>query len=409
MTFSNFRRWWINHQKFLLYSAIIFTSLLAVVRLGDGFHRLLFEDPFNNGAMDLRLRYDEVQQWFDGISVYTERSRTAGYPPASYIILWPLLNPFSWNMTRWLWAVMLSGMMSWLIYLILKESRVKNTLARITLTLFVIAMYPTVITLGNGQLTLFIIPCILAGIILIRRQGSGWKQDLCVAFLLLFSLLKPNISVPFFWIVMIYSNFLRIFTFVVIGYGILTFWAAYFQQETCLALISQWLHNPSIVKPLGGYGNYGNVHAWLLALGFGAWKMPASLCILLALGLWIYYYRHANLWLLLGVTGIVARMWAYHRLYDDLLILLPMITLLRIVKQEANDNHCGVIAGILFFCSWLALLAPGTLLLLPFPYGTLFRVGQVLLWISISIFLLYQTTQENKHRIHSRGSLQNNS
>jgi hypothetical protein len=390
-TCSTLRKCWVIHEKSLLHSAIIFMSLLAVVRLIYEFHRLVF---VSDGAIDLRLRYDEVQQWFAGLPVYSD-NEAAVYPPASYILLWPFLKPFSWTMVRWLWALILPVMTGWLIYLAIKESRLKSTRSRITLTLFIIAIYPTVITIGNGQLPLLIIPAFLTGILFIRRQGIGWKQDLWVSFLLLFSLLKPSISVPFFWIVMISGNFIRIVTLVLIGYGILTFWAASFQQETYLALVHQCLQNATIVA---GAGGYGNIHSGLIILGLEAWILPVTCLILILLGAWVYYHRHADLWLLLGVTAIVARVWTYHRLYDDLLILLPMITLLRIARQETTDKHSDVVAGILFFCSWLALLAPGTLLQLPFPHGTLFRTGQVLLWISIALFLFYQTLKSNKRR-----------
>jgi hypothetical protein len=44
------------------------------------------------------------------------------------------------------------------------------------------------------------------------------------------------------------------------------------------------------------------------------------------------------LWLLLGVTALVARFWTYHRWYDDLLILLPMIALFRIAQQRPSAD-----------------------------------------------------------------------
>jgi hypothetical protein len=55
-TCSTLRKCWVIHEKSLLHSAIIFMSLLAVVRLIYEFHRLVF---VSDGAIDLRLRYDE--------------------------------------------------------------------------------------------------------------------------------------------------------------------------------------------------------------------------------------------------------------------------------------------------------------------------------------------------------------
>ena len=140
----------------------------------------------------------------------------------------------------------------------------------------------------------------------------------------------------------------------------------------------------------------------LFSAGHGEWALPASLIILTTLGLWTCRHRQANVWLLLGVVAIVARIWAYHRLYDDLLILLPMIALLRIARREANGSDRNVVAGLLFLCSCLALLAPGTLLRLPFPYGTAFQLGQLLIWMSMLVFLVLQTRCEAAQRALSR-------
>ena len=49
-----------------------------------------------------------------------------------------------------------------------------------------------------------------------------------------------------------------------------------------------------------------------------------------ALGVWLYRHRRVDLWLQLGVIAVVARLWAYHRLYDDVLVVLALVALFRI-------------------------------------------------------------------------------
>ena len=73
-----------------------------------------------------------------------------------------------------------------------------------------------------------------------------------------------------------------------------------------------------------------------------------------------------------GGGTLVARLWTYHRLYDDLLILVPLITLFGIVRKGSRDSGKGITARVLLVLGCLGMLAPGTLLRQPFPWGTPF-------------------------------------
>ena len=64
------------------------------------------------------------------------------------------------------------------------------------------------------------------------------------------------------------------------------------------------------------------------------WQTPASLLVLFLLGCWTLRHRAGDVGLIFGVTAIVARFWTYHRVYDDLLILLPMVALFPIATPR---------------------------------------------------------------------------
>ena len=70
------------------------------------------------------------------------------------------------------------------------------------------------------------------------------------------------------------------------------------------------------------------------------------------------WWRRRDLWLLAGVAAIVARLWAYHRWYDDLLLWLPLVALWRL-SAAAQDARWRVAAGGLFGLTLLSTLAPG--------------------------------------------------
>lgn len=129
------------------------------------------------------------------------------------------------------------------------------------------------------------------------------------------------------------------------------------------------------------HGNASNLHVWLGMLGLGEWIFPASLLVWLVLGFWIRHHRDADIRVLLGVAAIVACFWTYHRWYDDVLLLLPMVTLFRLAKQGSAA------AGVLLGAAVLLTLAPGGLFLLPPPLNSAYVFGQTVLWIVTLIIL----------------------
>ena len=142
---------------------------------------------------------------------------------------------------------------------------------------------------------------------------------------------------------------------ITLGYIGLTLFAVSFQEPGLLSLLRGWLYRASEVTVGAAYAN---LHTWLAVLGLKEWGLPTSLLTLLALGFWIYLNRHLDIWLLLSVTAIVARLWTYHRWHSDLLIVLPMITLFRIAKKGQYTDGRDVISGVLLAITLLTAIAP---------------------------------------------------
>jgi hypothetical protein len=399
--------WCFTHRSAFLRLALVFISIVAPLRIGYEFWRLLF-DASGKGAIDLKIFLLWEQAWFLG------KMAASLLPPATHIMLWPFWGWLPLTAARWLWAATTVIAIGWLAHLLIQESAVKTAPRRLALLLFLLAIYPTGITIGNGQLILHLLPPLLAGLILLyqkppsisqalpRERGREWQRELLASLLLLFSLLKPTVSAPFFWILLFACRAWRSFILVSIGYLALTFWALSEGnvpftsfQDGLLTWFDAWQHNASRLAVDAGYAN---LHHWLGLLGAEEYILPASSLTLLLLGIWTYHYRDENLWLLLGVAALVARLWTYHRLYDDLLILIPIITLLGIAERSegSREDRSGLIASILLTLGGMGLLAPGTLLRLPSPWGTPFRAGQAIIWILMFIFLLY-FAWKNKH------------
>jgi hypothetical protein len=103
----------------------------------------------------------------------------------------------------------------------------------------------------------------------------------------------------------------------------------------------------------------------------------------------------------MGVTAVVARLWSYHRWYDDLLILLPMVTLLRIAWSGSLSRDTNVAAGLLLGLTLIFMIAPGGLYLLPSPWNKVYNDVQVIIWMADLVFLLYwRTPTEGRGAVH---------
>jgi hypothetical protein len=397
------REWWGEYGVMLMRAAIVIMAIASLVWLGYQFWRLLWGSApiwhtSPTGAVDLKALHRLVHEWFAGRPVYRELP-SAVHPPATYVLLWPLLGWLDVAPARWLWAVSTVVALTALVYVVVQESRADSSLERAFMALIPCSIYATGAAIGNGQLIVHLLPMMLVGLLMLHRKRAERQAHLLASALILATLVKPPISVPFLWLVLFVPRSPGPVSLVVLGYSILTLFAVSFQDSTLTVLLHNWLFRSSSVAVTTGHGNVANLHVWLGSVGLKEWIFPTSLALLLALGLWSYRYRHIDIWILMSVTSFIARFWTYHRWYDDALILLPIVTLFRIAKRRPSNQAEDVIAGGLLGATLLLMLAPGGLFLLPPPWNTVYVFGQVIVWIVTLVFLLGQAQTENRTRM----------
>lgn len=371
-------------------------SLAACVWLAYETWRLLLQQGFW-GAVDLRIYHTLIRQWLAGWPVYTSE-RTAVHPPATYVMLWPLLGWLAFTPVRWFWALTTVATLAWLIHFIVRASGASTPLERRVIALLPLAMYATGAAIGNGQLITHLLPALLVALTLLSDKHVGWRGELGGALLFLFTLVKPTISAPFFWIVLFAAGRVRTAVFIALAYAGLTMFSVSFQDETLVALVRQWLSNPGMAAQRG----QSNVYSWLTNLKLQHYAGAMSLLVLGGHGVWTFRHRRASLWTLMAVAALVARMWTYHAWYDDLLLLVPMLALFRIAKTT-SDSREGTAAGFLFGAGVLTTLAPGGLYLFPPPWNTLYTTGQAAVWITMLWFLLVRAWRETSGEENGRG------
>lgn len=375
------RAGWGRHGSALLVILAVCTLLAALWRLPTALAQLVWwaEAPH---PTDLRARYGEVAIWFGGIAV-DPRAGQVNYPPASYPMLWPLLGWLSLPHVRWLWAATAMAALALLARQMMKASGATTRAQRLTMLLLPFSGYATSAALSVGQLGNHVLPMVVGGTILLSHGRGRWRRDAAGAAMFLFGLVKPTLSAPFFWVVCFATGRLRPVILVTTGYLGLTLFAASFQTEGLASVLTGWLGaTPNLLR------GHANLHKWLALGGLASWTLPATALALGVSGWWIHRYRQADFWILMGVAALVTRLAFHHRIYDDLLLLVPMVTLFRLARTEPVAGSRDLIAGLLFGLLWATLHLPVRVFSYPPPLPGLVEAGQAAAWMAALIFLL---------------------
>ena len=375
--------------------ALAAMGILALLKLSTELHRLLLSTGYT-GAIDLRLRQEEVQRWFADLPVYSELGRIV-YPPEAYVLLWPLLGWTSWSGARWVWAITSLAALAWLTILFVRGSGAETRRERLFIVLMVLSMNAVGVTIGNGQLILHLLPALVAVPLLLAGPDGGVGRDAIVALLLLITAIKPTLAGPFIWVILLAARHPRPLVFAAFGYVAATLLALGFQSAPLSTLVAEF----RLAAGRGIGDGYGDVDTALFALGFGGWSEAVAVTIVLALGLWTFRHRRADIWILLGVAALVARFWTYHRVYDDVLILVPMVALFRVAKLADRDRGTDVLAGVLLAASVIAMLAPARMEKAGAPLSWIFVFGHVAVWLAMLGFLLWVARRDSSlgHRL----------
>lgn len=340
--------------------------------------------PIHPGALDLKALRDLTQRWFCGEPIYL-RFWNAAYPPASYALLWPLVGWGTLRGAMLVWAFTAAACLAVLVRISVTASGAETRLERTLIALVPLAMYATGATIGNGQIAIHVTALTAAALVCLHPEGWLTSRGLLAALFFLGALVKPVLSAPFFWIVLFVPGTLWPAILVLLGYALVTFFSASFQSGSLVSLFSEWLRRG---VAMGAGRGESNLHIWMSTLGFERWILPASLVVLGLLGFWVARNRRGDVWVLAGVTAIAARFWAYHRWYDDLLLLLPMVALFRLAKTSPRGETRGPWAGVLFALTLASTLAPGGLYLLPARWRQAYLLSQTAIWASALVFLV---------------------
>lgn len=387
-------RAWDKHKNTILLVIMLLMALYTTLSLGKQIWRLLWDTGLL-GAVDLKYRYTEVISFFAGEKV------NSPYPPASYSILWPLLAWIPEDLIRQVWGFFYILTFAWLFFLLAKVSKADNWMEVTFICMCLLSMNAAHATVGLGQLGLFIVALLITSVRTIHGNKSGiLVRDIAGSLLFIAALVKPTVSVPFFWIVL-FSGRLRPAIIIATGYIAIYIFSASFQDAGLVELTRSWLNQGSDLaeNPYKGSVNI----SYYISHGIGSsYDLPKlniviSLVLLMLLGMWIYHYRRIDVWILLGVTGIFSRLWTYHHTYDDVVILFTMITLFRIAKNGINPETARLVASTLLFSIIIINYFPAYVLKAwqpPWPFIYIFI--HLAIWAGSLAFLMIMAHMQKK-------------
>ncbi len=385
---------------------VVLAWLLAGLTLALGslwmvykFDQLLFDNRYLSSTptwpVDLMDTHQQIQGLFRGEPVYLT-SNSAVYPPATYFALWPLLGWVDEWGARVVWALTTLASLGWLSWLLIRATGETVRVRQLLLALLPFVLLASGLTIGAGQLGNHVLPPLLLSLLLLPRSGdpARWSRDLLVAALFTLALIKPTFSAPFFWLILFLPGRLRPAVLVVVLYGALTIGMSLFQAAGPFVLALQWLEVGQAGVVWGAQtGGLNNVQAGAYWLGVLEYSIEISLLILAAWGGWLFFYRRQNAWLLIGATAIVARLWIYHRNYDDMLLLLPMIAFYRLASRAGWRSPLGAISAIFFALGLFTVVIPFGSDRLPILWVNAYQVAQMVIWLVMLLFFVIRVEQ----------------
>ena len=281
----------------------------------------------------------------------------------------------------------------------MRESGERVPIRRLSLFLLPLISFPLGLTIRIGQTGVHLLPLLITSVLLLKRYNYRWI-DVLAALLFTIALIKPTVAAPFFWLILFVPG--RIFPGLIVlaCYTTATLAMASFQQADTFTLMMQWVEKGAAGAAYGAeiVGTF-NTQTWLHALDVKHFSLELSLVLLGLFGLLVFYFRDQEVWLLLGITALVSRFWIYHSAYDDLLVLLPMITLYRLIQQEDTSVYQRVLAGTLFVTGVFTTLTPLGSWRLPQLWISIYQIFQAITWMTMLVYLVYIVWQrKQQHR-----------
>jgi hypothetical protein len=384
---------WAGDARVLTCLAL-FLSLVSVVYLAVGLYHLTL-DRGVLGAIDLRSRWQEEHYVLRHKNFFVVRDRwdealaraapeaerdqdvepdlgvpaSPGYAPWTYFSGAAFMWPGNWTAARYYFAAVDMLALALVCLIVWHWGKRGGRLVSWLFCAAVLATFSVHSTLGVGQYGIIVFACLL-GTLWLSEEDHPILAGLAMGV----ALAKPTLSVPFLIPLLVKRRWLTVMTALLyVGFSSCVTW--WLTQTDPLTMLRQMVAASARWGPQTGVDIitflYQQGVPVSLSLKLTAGLVLAVSCTLMVLG------RHASLLTLFAVAAATARLWTYHRGYDDLIGIFLMVAL-GVMALERQSR----VAMVAFFVMGVALWIPLRLL------GTEVGFLALLVWIGCVAALL---------------------
>lgn len=380
-------RLWERCAPALTWLATLCVSVVAIHRMRYALpHAVTDLAPWS--AINVAYRHDELTRWFDGARIYDVSFGRLTYPPATYVFLWPILGWLPLDSARVLYVattLMAAAIVALVAYRLTDRH---PTSERLLIIAVIFACYPLQISVFLGHMPMQVVALVAVAAVILSRARPHWVTDVAASVCLAASLVKPTLAPPMIGAVLIATWRWRPVLLTGGIYAAISLVAAAAQPAGIIDLHGAWLRANTALAVAFELGQaLPNLHGWLSRAGLGRWGPAASILVLAGFSVWVCRRRHADMWLLIAAAALVARLWSYHRPYDDVVIVFAAIALLRAARGA--DPRLRASAAVLFGATCAVLLTPAWALYNLDRTTTRLVYGvQTSLWVTLLAFIL---------------------
>lgn len=308
------------------------------------------------------------------------------YPAWSYFSGYPLFC-LPWKATRIYYAALQLPCLIWLLRWAFLQGRRLDVWCGAFCAAGVAATASFCTTLEIGQYGILVL-ALLAGSLQLEEAGSSSAAGLLAGI----ACLKPNIAAPFLLCFLARRRW-RGLAAAIAYLSIANLWIWMAIHTNPLEMLHQMMHGSESFVESG----YGPVAA-ALALGMKAQiATPIIALTVVAISLPIIVQcRRRPVLQLFAIAGVVARLWTYHKSYDNLSMVFPLVALSKLAWERPGR------------VTVISLAAVGASLWLPARFTDLFwfQIVQCLVWIAgVGVMLAHggPAVRHERESVASRG------
>ncbi len=371
----------------ILFIISILLIFVSFIYFALGFYDLLIT---KDRAFDLFSRWQEQQYIYRGLYPYDAMKGSpniipeigaidsGGYPPWAFFTGFVFFPPISWELTRFyhlilnIVSILVLAVFAYQIGLTYGKSKALFTLTAC------LAVSSHKSTLEMGQYGIILNALLILVYWLIQKN-----KNILAGLIFGIAMVKPNISAPYFLILIIHQRFKAILSFsVYIIFGSLNIWII--TKLTPVYMINKILNQSKHFADKG----YSGIHAFT-ALGFDPKQATILLGIIgiLTIAIIAYLCRNYSLLNLFAICSVIGRVCTYHRIYDNLMLMFLLLAIIKITFDNLNKLN------ILFLTLVsLSLWLPAIII----DFANL-ELAQILIWIAALGHILIQGRRENSY------------